>query len=236
MGAGASVETLKILEDINKILETGRPHVQVHTLRWACPKPNPSKNYAGLVIYDLGNEGDRSKWQKRWLDRGLGPLQPGVCYMAEVANNDYRSNVGDVITEPDWAAVGGGNRNQPHRPLCFKIFGYNFIEMQQRFGVVMGGFAIQGREFLANSGAFNTGEFDAANKKHLKDGHKWMTESEAKLVAGSFLVNIRKCWPRSTGSHVTREDALAASTGMVYESKVRPGSDHLTYFIRNVYG
>jgi len=181
------------------------------------------------------------KWMKWWLDRGMGGLRPGFCYIAEIAEGDRRSNIEGVITESDWAAVDGGNRAQPHRPLCKKLFGHDFVTMQSNFGVVLGGFALDGTDFLANSGAFNTREF-ARYSADSRRG-KSMAEDEAKIIAGSFRANQQKisgpggaAWRVRPDSHVTRAEALAASRGMVYESRPsKADPTHDTKFIRNAY-
>jgi hypothetical protein len=118
--------------------------------------------------------------------------------------------------------------------LCLKLFGYNFIQMQRDFGVVLGGFAIDGHDFLANSGAFNTRQFLRYTNDSTRG--KSMAEDEAKLIAGSFRANIRKGWPQDRKSHVTRAEASAASVGMVYESRPsKADRTHDTKFIRNVH-
>jgi hypothetical protein len=214
----------------------------ISTFKWSARGaiPEPGKKYAGLTIYALGAKQHHDKWMKWWLDRGMKRISPGFCYLAEIAECDHRSNIEGVITESDWKAAGDWNRNQPHRPLCLKLFGCDFLKMQSEFGVVMGGFAIDGRDFLANSGAFNTREFTRYTSDSRRG--KSMAEDEAKIIAGCFRANQQKLskpggreWRLRPESHVTRAEALAASRGMVYESRPsKADPSHETKFIRKV--
>jgi hypothetical protein len=177
--------------------------------------PRPNEEYYGLVVYDIGS------FIHKHADGSIGKVRPGFAYIEETAN---------LKNLRDWADFRG------HMALCRKLFGVGFDTLQERYGALLGGFAIQKNKFKVNSGAFNKGDFNSG--LDVSDGQKHMNELEARVIVGAFVAYWRRGWPMEMKDRITLGEAHEAGLKltMKWERSEIPGSTHQTCFFDNPFG